>query len=253
MDATGPSSPHRRLPRRRALAQMGLGLGAAWAAPTLTTRPAAAAGSPLFPPTLPLDDQFAREDASSLGSTETGQHWTTHLDSEWGVVSGQAAMTSTGYGIATVNTIVDDPDQAFGYLVVDVSVATGEFWVVFRFSDSVNYWRFGAFAGGEYQLFKIVNDSPTGPITIPGVSNTVNPLAGDRIIIRLLSDDSIDACVQPALGAQVFVTGAGDLFNLGTDGIGFAAQGSPPTVRFERIQFYPGYPIAEFDCGPPPP
>ena len=242
MTSDGGEDERGRLSRRRVLGQLGAGLGLVWVVPTVATLPAAAETSPPFPPVLPMVDEFARPDASgALSFAPTGQVWRNDLGT-WGTLGGRAVQTSATYGITTTDTVFDDPAQAYGTIVVDVATVSPGFHVVFRFAAIDSYWRFGSVAGGVYRLRSV---RPFG--SVPGTGDygahlaDLTPQDGDRIIIRLLVDDSIDVSVQrPGDLLPTFVVGTGDCFDIGLGRIGFAADGSgADSPSIERIAFYP--------------
>jgi hypothetical protein len=93
-----------------------------------------------------LHDTFSRPDNWQIGAAETGQPW--ELWSGTAVVSGNTAAASVpGYTLA-----VADARVAGGSVSMAVPTVSSDFWLIFRASNSGNYWRFGRSGGGAYQL-----------------------------------------------------------------------------------------------------
>lgn len=91
-------------------------------------------------------DSFNRADsATNLGSTDGGttQAWVQNAGT-WGIQTNRAYISAAGASIATVNGAAD-----FSLVDVEVDVWTsGDAWIVFRFSDTSNYLRWGGTVGG---------------------------------------------------------------------------------------------------------
>lgn len=116
-------------------------------------------------------DDFERPDAPELGTVEGGtwENWSSH----W-TVSGNQARPGIGYALSVVPT-----DVAEGKLYVTAATISSEFWLVLRAVDSGNYWRFGRWQGGPYQLQQVTG----GGIGTPAVTTMAHrmPANGDRL------------------------------------------------------------------------
>lgn len=176
---------------------------------TVTVQAAAPAGTA-------ASDDFARPDSATLGVAGTGQAWEAWVGSAR--VVGQQAETAAGYSLAVLDTGIAD-----GTVAVTVPAVTSEFWLIVRGSDPGNYWRFGRWAGGTYELQKIVANALGAPALTPLA--TITPAGGDRLSCRL------------ATGLTCSVNGtatvrSGDGFNATARFAGLAGTGQP---RFDDL------------------
>lgn len=167
-------------------------------------------------------DRFARTDAASLGTAETGQPWT-DLAAGFGLTSHRAAG-GPGYSLSTID--MGAPTGTVQATVVDPG---DEHWLVLRASDAGNYWRFGRWQGGTYQLQQIVNHQLGNPVLVH--TNTVSAAPGDTLVCRLTA--STTGC--SVNGTSVVSTA--DPFNSGAHDVGFASwSGSgPAATRFDDL------------------
>jgi hypothetical protein len=184
-------------------------------------------------PAAPLVlDTFDRLDQAELGESESGHTWTTHVGN-WSVWSGRAVQSGSGTALTTL-----DAGHGYGYLEVTVDQVSSQFWVVFRYVDPLNYWRFGRASNGDYVLNRIENGVVDN--NMYGFAfNTVTPADGDEIRIRLLSNDGVDAYVN-----DVLVTGTGHLWHMGVSRFGlrtYRADTTEAPARFSRVAFTPFY------------
>ncbi|MDQ4088903.1 MAG: DUF11 domain-containing protein [Actinomycetota bacterium] len=142
----------------------------------LVAIPTADAAEPPPPGSVVLDS-FDRPDAPTLGSTETGQAWTTWAGTAR-VVSNTGEATGAEYTLAVVNSTT-----ATGRVSATVSMLSPEFWLIVRASGSGNYWRFGRWQGGTYQLQQVRSSALGSPAITTGA--TVTPAPGDRLSCQL--------------------------------------------------------------------
>ena len=166
-----------------------------------------------------VQDRFNRPNAGSLGTAETGQTWV-----KWSGtarISAQQAETSGNrFSLAAL-----DSGTATGTAAVTVTSPSPEFWLVFRAADANNYWRFGRWQGGAYQLQQVVRKNQGNPART--VSATVVPAVGDRLSCRLAS--TITCSVN---GTTVVSTSDG--FNATSRFVGMAGGANTPT-RFDDL------------------
>jgi hypothetical protein len=152
-----------------------------WSAPVLRTAtvllfllavtvlPAAAQSSGVI-------DNFDRADASSLGVATSGQTWAVHAGSP-SIAGGQAAPGS-GFLLASIDAGTTEPTVRM------TLVQSGpEFWMVVRFADAANYWRFGRWRGESYTLQQVSNNGIASPVIEFGTAMT--PQAGDALFCRV--------------------------------------------------------------------
>ena len=124
-------------------------------------------------------DTFTRADSTTtLGTAETGGAWTAHVGT-WGISSNQAyCPTSAGLNIATVDTGYSD-----GFVTVTVTgVSAAGQRLVFRLSDSSNYWDLQAVTG-SCLLQKYVAGSLTNVVNL---GTTIS--SGD--VLRVTTEDT---------------------------------------------------------------
>lgn len=187
--------------------------------------PASAAGPSLA-------DSFARADNWQVGTAETGQFW-----QGWNgtpVIRDQRAAASVpGYSLA-----VADAGGPSGTVGISVPVISDEFWMVFRASDPGNYWRFGRWQGGPYQLQQIAGWALGSPVTTSLASMPVT--AGDRL------ECNVGSGVTCSVNGTPVVTSA-DSFNPTATMVGFAMAdpGAVPATRFDDISFVPAAAAAD--------
>ncbi|MGE3619853.1 MAG: DUF11 domain-containing protein [Acidimicrobiia bacterium] len=195
-------------------------------APTTTTTVPPTTTTTTPPPPGPgavrLADDFDRSDSAFLGTATTGQQWSI-LSGSFGVFS-DVATPGFGYSLA-----VADSGGATGHVTATLVAPSPELWVILRASDSANYWRFGRWQGGDYQLQQVRNNDLGSPALT--TSATVTPAAGDEISCTLTST-TISCSVD---GTLVVTTGDG--FNGSSTGIGLAAYDSsgPSAARFDDL------------------
>lgn len=157
---------------------------------------------------LLVADTFSRADSWSLGSAETGQAWQVWHGTVT-VQGGQARPTQAGYDLAVV-----DAGAAVGRVGVTVPEVGPELWLILRASNSGNYWRFGRWQGGPYQLQQVQGWALGSPTVTTAA--TVQPVAGDRI--ECASGASISCSVNGTLVAT-----SEDTFNASAQHVGFAS------------------------------
>lgn len=128
--------------------------------------------------TLRLYDAFNRPDASGLGTAATGQAWT--MDSPGFTVSNNQALSGAGFSLASINAGSETVNVS-----VKVAQAAPEFWMTLRHEDGQNYWRFGRWNNGSYQLQMIHSGALGAPAV--HVLATVTPQTGDSLHCQLSS------------------------------------------------------------------
>lgn len=115
-------------------------------------------------------DSFNRADSTTnLGSTNSGvvQAWVQNSGT-WGIQTNRAYISAAGASIATIAGAAD-----FEGLDVEVDVwASGDAWLVFRFSDTSNYLRWGGTVAG-FATFEVVSGGATTRTDISSVTLAV--------------------------------------------------------------------------------
>ena len=171
------------------------------------------------PPNAVVLDGFNRANSGSLGTTETGQPWAA-WSGNLSVAGQQAEASPWGYALSTVDT-----GTAVGAVEASVTLPSSEYWLVVRASDSTNYWRFGRWQGGPYQLQQVVGNA----LGSPALSSlgSVPPGSGDRLSCQLGSE------IRCSVNGTAVVSTA-DGFNATARRAGLAAAGGTAT-RFDDL------------------
>lgn len=165
-------------------------------------------------------DTFDRPNSSSLGAADTGQVWTVH--SGFPTVISNETVLGSGFVLATLNSGVANAD-----IRTLVTSLASEFWMVVRMSDTQNYWRFGRWQDGPYQLQQIRNNGLGAPSV--QVLATVQPAAGDQLTCRT-SAFLIECAVN-----NVAVVRTSDSFNRTATRVGFSGYNSTPARLDEFV------------------
>ncbi|PZF79913.1 DUF11 domain-containing protein [Jiangella anatolica] len=105
-----------------------------------------------------------------LAVARTGQPWVAHA----GVWSAGGGRASPALGYALVSADAGRPDVTTRTVLAQPA---DEFWLIVRFGDAGNYWRFGRSFGGAYTLQLVANNQLASPALV--TSGTVSPAAGD--------------------------------------------------------------------------
>lgn len=121
---------------------------------------------------LVLDTFTRANNASSLGSAETGQAWTAHVGT-WGVGSEMALVGATANALATVPAGVSD-----GLVRVTIATVGADPGLCFRYSDASNHWRFVYTSGGWFLQKRVA-----GSLTTVG-TGSASRAAGDVMEIE---------------------------------------------------------------------
>ena len=169
-----------------------------------------------------VTDSFDRADAGSLGATDSGHPWTSRFGSF--SVSGNRALAGGGYSLSTVSSGAGDASVS-----VTVAQPSNEFWLIVRFDDPANYWRFGRSNGGPYQLQQVVGNNLGNPqLTVLG---SASPSPGDRLECRSSS-------VLTCLVDDVPLVRTSDTFAAGAGAHGLGAWNGP-TTSFDDFRVAP--------------
>lgn len=146
-----------------------------------------------------VSDTFTRANSSALGVADSGQTWTAHYGSA--SIENGAARLGSSFVLATL-----DSGKSKGDAEVKLIEPANEFWLIVRFINDANYWRFGRWQGGAYQLQQITGNALGAPQIQPGA--TVQPAAGDVLRCVLNSpgltcsvNGSVIATTTDAFGA----------------------------------------------------
>ena len=162
-------------------------------------------------------DTFNRADSGALGVADTGQSWTAHH----GTASIDAGTARLGSDFVLASL---DSGTSVGAAEVRVTAPADQFWLIVRLANDTNYWRFGRWQGGTYQLQQIrANALGTPQIDTPAV-RTAQP--GDVLKCVLLN---------PGLTCSVngtVVATTTDAFNVESTRVGLSGY-LAPTARFD--------------------
>lgn len=146
--------------------------------------------SPVMSSGVTTVDTFTGPDGRLGGRwTESGTHYGWQASYGWSVSSGRAV--TPGYGLAWVDTTSEMADAR-----VTVRSGPAEAFLVFRYGESGEWFRFGHQAGGAYAVEKVTN----GGWSSSTVAQTaVAPRAVDVVEVRQLTDGRIEGYVNGAL------------------------------------------------------
>lgn len=188
---------------------------------TATANNSAAASTYVHDPatgTLRLYDAFDRPDMSGLGAAVTGQVWT--MESPGFAVSNTQALSGSGFSLASINT-----GSATVNVSVKVAQAAPEFWLTLRHEDDQNYWRFGRWNNGPYQLQMIHGGALSAPAV--NVIATVTPQTGDSLHCQLAGNILCSVNGAPVLSTL-------DSTGSSATRIGLSSYGAS-SVRFDEL------------------
>lgn len=125
-------------------------------------------------------DAFSRPDNASIGTADSGQAWITNVGTM--KIKNRAASPA-----ATANTrCVIDVGTANHWLSARIdspTTTTSQHWLLARFQDSNNFYRFGLNPGGPLQLQKLVAGSLT---TVSILAGLTVALPGTTIGLRCI-------------------------------------------------------------------
>lgn len=173
-------------------------------------------------------DRFDRADGP-LATADSGHPWTTVLG-DWGTRSGEARALTSGYHIAVL-----DSTSPTGQWAATTAEAGGEAWLILHLADAGNYWRFGHWQGGPYQLQRIVDHRvATPPLE---VGPTTSPAPGDRLSCHT---DVVLSCSVD--GVEVARTIDAPDQTHTRHGLATYDAAEPPTTRFDEVAFTIGGP-----------
>ena len=125
-----------------------------------------------------LYDDFNRPDRTdNLGVATTGQTWAHAMGPTFGVAGGFAYVTATGGSRTTI-----DPGKTNIRVGADFPVIGTEAWIMFRYQDASNLWRFGYNSSGLSQIQAIVGGTIDYYVTEGGLFSRI--VDGDRIEVE---------------------------------------------------------------------
>lgn len=160
-----------------------------------------------------VEDTFDRADSGTLGTTDTGQAWTTHAGT-FEIVSDRAySISSNGVFVSTVDAGFSDIDMS---VVSDrLNVSTSDPGVVFRFVDINNYWSLTLSTqtylhkrvAGTYTAVRTLGGYGTGTHTvrITAVGSAIECFVGGSSIMTATDSDHSTATkhgIDASLGGQ---------------------------------------------------
>ena len=169
-----------------------------------------------------ITDTFTRaNNATSLGSTETGQPWTA-LSATWGI-TGNAAYIASGVAGNTLATV--NAGRANFTAQLTNSIVTAQYpGMCFRVTDINNFWAWYRSASNAYTLSKIVAGTQTNV-----ASATLTAANGD--VLQVVTSGSSISCTVN--GANL--TSTTDTFNSTATGVGMFSYGAPSGSTFDNL------------------
>src|SRR5690606_16982328 len=161
-------------------------------------------------------DTFDRSNGAA-GKADTGQQWVSHA-APLRIADGRAALDHA-FLLSSV-----DAGSSMGDMRATVHNPGGEFWIIFRLSDSSNYWRFGRWPGEAYQLQRIMANAAT----VYARMATLTPAEGD-LLRCIYAVDQIECSVNGVAVARVT-----DSFNETATRIGLSGAAAGAT-QFDEL------------------
>ena len=124
-------------------------------------------------------DKFGRSDnPSTPGTTDSGTAWTVESGT-LGILSNQLYAPGAGNNKCTVPHTSGNIE-----IYTEVAVKTQEAWIMCRYQDASNFWRFCGATSGSFRIQQII----AGGVGVSySITYTVNN--GDKVIIRIYGDD----------------------------------------------------------------
>ena len=168
-------------------------------------------------------DDFNRADSTTgLGVATTGQTWTKTLGGDFGIQSGRLYLPAAANSRAVVNVGASNVRVGADFPVIG---AAG--WVIFRYVDGNNLWRFGHSGSGVIQLHKIVAGTLTDVSAVGGQSRFNRLRDGDRLEV-----EAVGSRIALFLNGIEFWS-TEDSANLSGTSVGVNADNT--TVRMDNI------------------
>ncbi|MGH9189521.1 MAG: DUF11 domain-containing protein, partial [Acidimicrobiales bacterium] len=158
-------------------------------------------------------DAFSGGDISSLTSPTSGTRYGWHSGPGWEIVSERAVITSAGSGVSWIDT-----NDELANVSLNVLTGAAESWVLFRYSETGDHYRFGRRAGGAYGL-EVVRAGLAGPVA--GATQQIAGLTArdnDVVEVRQFTDGRIQCLVNGAVVVSLVDT----VFNVRTTAYGLA-------------------------------
>lgn len=164
-------------------------------------------------------DGFNRADnALTLGNADTGQAWNI-LDGFWGIINGNAYMNNVTQSKGFVDSGAANFEMTVELIVNNVNTRV----IVFRLTDTNNFWFLGIDASNNYTITKQVS----GSNTLMGTGNQATD--GDKIKINCLNQ-IINVYINNVLSFTI-----SDSFNTTATKHGLASSGLT-TLRWDNFK-----------------
>jgi hypothetical protein len=126
-----------------------------------------------------INDEFARTRAADLGTTPTGQRWTS-VSGKWSVTTGTAAIgtpSTTGASLALV-----DIGSADGVVQTTIPAPQPRIGIAFRCRDLANCWRLEVVPGfSTWNIYKVVD----GAVSTVGNLGIVTTASGTTVSVEM--------------------------------------------------------------------
>ena len=133
------------------------------------------------------------DNAAVPGTASSGQAWTVSAGTV-GVLANALYAPAAANSRATINSGIADGE--FGLTSLALPAAAAEVWLVFRYQDSTNYWRFGKHSTGStnWRLQSVIAGSTADLFSLTGKA----ALAGDRLKV-VCNGNTIDCYLNGVL------------------------------------------------------
>lgn len=156
-----------------------------------------------------FEDDFGTDGAPERA--ETGQAWETVGTGIFAVDDGTLRYASLE---DSLSYLIVDTEQPDGRLSMTLTDLPETFWILWRYRNVRNHYRFGRENNGDYKFHQIVNGSITA---FAPFSLDITPREGDRIAITFEEDDSMNVYRD-----DDWLYGDGITFNIDETIVGFA-------------------------------
>lgn len=180
-------------------------------------------------------DTFNRADSTTnLGSTNSGttQAWTQNSGT-WGIQTNRAYISAAADSIATIAGAAD-----FDLLDVEVDVWTaGDAWLVFRFTDTSNYLRFGGTFGAAARFEAVVGGVTTRTdisANILAQADELRVRCAGSVIETFINDELVLTITETAQQAATRVGMRTASTNPRFDNFTYSEAASPQTFTVTR-------------------
>lgn len=166
-----------------------------------------------------IGDSFSSADSTGLGTSETGHLWTV-TNGSYNIVNKAAVAMTTGNNKAYVEAGFTDH---WPTIRIDSLPSLGQHWVMTRFADASNHYRFGS-NGTDWVLEKVIGAASTTLATFPNMKSLIG-VARTYIGLRM-----VGTTLEPYINGVKVGSVVDSALTAGTK-VGFQASPTNATFR----------------------